>query len=39
MLVPVVKKITENRRCFMERVFPVGGIWGEEEILLNPSMV
>jgi hypothetical protein len=31
MLVPVVKKITENRRCFMERVFPVGGIWGVKE--------
>ena len=31
MLVPVVKKITENRKCFIERVFPVGGVWGVKE--------
>lgn len=28
MLVPVVRKIIENKKCFTERVFPVDGVWG-----------
>lgn len=27
MLVPVVRKIMDNKKCFVERVFPVEGIW------------
>ena len=27
MLVPVVRKITENKKSFVERVFPVEGMW------------
>ena len=27
MLVPVARKIMDNRKCFIERVFPVEGVW------------
>jgi hypothetical protein len=31
MLVPVIKRIKENRNCFVERVFPVDGRWNVNE--------
>ena len=27
MLVPVVRKIIDNKKCYIERVFPVEGLW------------
>ena len=27
MLVPVSRKIVDNKKCFVERVFPVEGLW------------
>lgn len=31
MLVPVIRRIKENRDCFVERVFPVDGRWNVNE--------